>query len=94
MWWRRKRVQESDDTLRTLSGRIDEMESSLRRVKVEWEDVLDRMERVMGRLNKRSQREAVSPPANSTDTEAHSERSTVDMVQLRRSGRGGPRGIG
>lgn len=53
----------------TLLNRIDDLESTVRRLKVEWEDVLDRLERIMGRLNKREQR-ARSPVEARTEGEA------------------------
>lgn len=95
MFWHRKPVQGSEDTLRTLNGRIDDLEAALRRIKVEWEDVLDRFERLMGRLNKRTQRDrpAAEPEAPVND------RSVVpqgypDVVAIRRSGSRGPTGMG
>lgn len=87
MLWGRKKVQESEDTQRTLERRIDEVESVLRRIKVEWEDVLDRLERMMGRLNKRAQRDATPEPANNTVTPSP---SPMDVVLRRRAGHARP----
>lgn len=78
----------------TVKARLEELESGHRRIKVEWEDVLDRMERMMGRLNKRAQRDAPAAAANGTaHGESESTPSPADMVRLRRSGRGGPGGL-
>ncbi len=52
MWpWQR-------DSLRKLSGRLDEVESKVRMLVSEWTDVLDRLERMAGRLAKREQRDS------------------------------------
>lgn len=51
MWpWKR-------DSLGTVTRRLDDMESDLKRLRLEWNDVLDRLERIAGRLAKRAQRE-------------------------------------
>ena len=56
--WSKSETQETRDRLGTLSSRVDDLESTARKLRVEWHDVLDRLERVMGRLNKRAQRAA------------------------------------
>lgn len=60
MWpWKR-------DSLGTVVRRLDEVEGALRTLKLEWADVLDRLERIAGRLAKREQRDApvlTGPPA-------------------------------
>lgn len=95
MFWHRKPAQVSEDTLRTVNGRIDDVEASLRRIKVEWEDVLDRFERMMGRLNKRAQRDrpAAEPEAPLNDR-SPSPSGVLDVVAIRRSGGRGPGGLG
>lgn len=42
----------------TVVRRLDEVEGAFARLKLEWADVLDRMERIAGRLAKREQRDA------------------------------------
>lgn len=58
LWWkRRKKVDVEEDIPATFSERLADIESDHRRIRGEWEDALDRFERIMGRLNKRAQRE-------------------------------------
>ena len=52
-----------------LTDRVDELErelQSLRGLQVEWQDTLDRITRVMQRINRRAEREeaAAEPPVN------------------------------
>ncbi len=55
MWpWKR---QDAKDGLQTLSRRLDDVESTVRSLKTEWLDTLDRLERIAGRLAKRAQRD-------------------------------------
>ena len=39
-----------------LISRLEALESAVRLLKVEWEDVLDRLDRIMGRMNARLRR--------------------------------------
>lgn len=56
MWPFSKRAA-ADDRLSTLSRRLDDVESKARTLTAEWLDTLDRIERVLGRLVKRGERE-------------------------------------
>lgn len=54
-------------TVTALKTAQDSLASEIRLLKNEWEDVLDRTNRVMGRLNARIKKsEAVSEPENET----------------------------
>jgi hypothetical protein len=100
VFWHRKSVQQSDDTLRTLKNSIEDLQSDVRRLRGEWEDALDRFERIMGRLNKRAQRDAPPPPADGVGRpvrvngapEAEVPADPLDEVLIRRSGRRWPPG--
>ncbi len=58
MWPWKRRIDE--DPVRTLTGRVDDVESAVRRLKTEWLDTLERIERIAGRLSKRAQREVAA----------------------------------
>ena len=87
MWpWRssEKRASTEDDRLATLSRRLDDAESKIRMLTGEWQDTLDRMERILGRLNKRAARaEAPAPEPEPVNGHDHSEAERI--VALRRS---------
>ncbi len=80
------------DRFATLSGRVDDTESAIRKMRAEWQDVLDRMERILGRLNKRARRAAMPVEEESeasNDGEVAAPVSDFDReMQLRRGGRG------
>lgn len=46
------------DDLRTVLGRLDALEGREKTLRLEWADVLDRLERIAGRLAKRAHRDA------------------------------------
>jgi hypothetical protein len=72
----------------TWRERLGDVESDLKRIRVEWEDTLDRFERIMGRLNKRAQRETAQEEAPATP--APPARAPVpDEVAIRRRMRPG-----
>jgi hypothetical protein len=65
----RRKPQDSEptsvaDRLATLSRRIDDMESSARKLHAEWTDTYDRLNRLVGRMVKRAERDALAtaPP--------------------------------
>ena len=67
LWDRGGRKQE-EGRIKALELAVEGLESKLRLVKSEWEDVLDRVNRVMGRLNARIRKsEAVSAPDSDVD---------------------------
>ena len=59
MWWKKRSDAEpraTADALATLARRLDDAESALRRLHVEWTDTLDRVTRMAGRVAKRAER--------------------------------------
>lgn len=62
MWpWKRQAIE---DRVKTAEGRLSDAESTLRLLKGEWLDTLDRLERMVGRVVKRGQRDSLlSTPA-------------------------------
>ena len=59
--------KETRDTCRTLAARLDDVESRLKLLTGEWNDVLDRLDRMVGRVVKRAQRDgapSLIPPAD------------------------------
>lgn len=59
MWpFRRKTSIDGEDTLRTVRARLEDAEETVRKLRAEWVDVLDRFERIAGRITKRAQRDA------------------------------------
>ncbi len=46
------------EDLGTLSRRVEDLETDRKKLRIEWDDVLDRLERIAGRLAKRTQRES------------------------------------
>lgn len=94
MWpWKK---QAHDDERGTLSRRLDDVESATRLLKSEWVDVLDRLERIAGRLAKRAERDGHAagvltgpePPPAPTGAPAASpgSRALADVLK-RRGGR-------
>ena len=87
-WWARVwGMPGVEDRLRTLSGRIDDVESDLRRVRVEWRDVLDRLDRMAGRLRKRLEREAAAAVEEQPTVEEQPESEFDREMRLRRGAR-------
>lgn len=64
------------DRLGTLSRRLDDVESEVRRIRVEWRDVLDRLDRLAGRIAKRQQRaleQLAEEPASTPEEQPESD---------------------
>lgn len=101
MWPFRRAGSDSthDDRLATLSRRLDDVESKCRTLGLEWQDVLDRLERLAGRVAKRGQRDGAAllapgdapeaPPA--TPAPPAGSRALADVLK-RRSVRAPPGG--
>lgn len=91
MLWFSKR-QDSSDRLATLSRRLDDAESTLRMLKTEWLDTLERLERMVGRFAKRREREAAreatpeAEPGEGANGQSPS-LAGLDEVAVRRSPR-------
>lgn len=92
-WWSRKETPETRDRLGTLSARLDDVESSVRKLRVEWQDVVDRLERIMGRMNKRAARQAQAEAEAEAEVEAPPSHPVDDEVTKRRTRLFGP-GVG
>ena len=57
--WGKKRSDEEKrtaDAVQTLVRRVEDLDSALRRIQVEWSDTLDRLTRMAGRIAKRAER--------------------------------------
>jgi len=66
-WTRGGRKQQSEQ-IEALEKAVEGLESRLKLLRNEWEDVFDRMNRVMGRLNARIRKsEAVAEPESDTE---------------------------
>jgi hypothetical protein len=92
MWPWRKRVQESPDTQGTLGQRLADMEAEVRRIRLEWHDAFDRLDRIAGRLSKRAERAATAAAADAAATEGDPQEvappnGALAQVMRRRSGR-------
>ncbi len=76
------------DTVATLSRRVEALETDRKTLRIEWDDVLDRLERLAGRLAKRTQREsAVLTGPERQDGAAPAPPSSVEeQVRRRRMG--------
>lgn len=95
MWPFSRRVRLAaveDDRIATLSRRLDDAESKVRGLTTEWLDTLERIERVLGRMVKRSERavRAGSDPAPANGAEEgaaglQAPSSVADEVAVRRS---------
>ena len=84
---------EQTDRVGTLSRRLDDVESQLRMLKTEWTDTLERLDRMLGRIVKRSARALASEAAPADLPEPGSESSpasSLDEVAVRRSARAFP----
>lgn len=89
MWWRRKPVQVSEKTQdqpSTVERRIDDLEAGFRRLKGEWLDHVDRLDRLAGRISKRLARERAAEEESPANGTVHEPETPTDVVQLRRSG--------
>ncbi len=69
-WFGRAKVEIAEPTaaITALQLRLDTLESSVRALKIEWEDVYDRLHKAAARLNARTRREKRDeepPPAES-----------------------------
>lgn len=51
------RLFRPEDHLRTVLGRVEEVESKLRRLEGEWTDAYEKLARLSGRIRKRAERE-------------------------------------
>jgi hypothetical protein len=82
------------DDLRTVLGRIEEVESKLRRIEGEWADAYEKLARLAGRIRKRAQREleaaTVGTVEPGTDEEPTAAAPTLDEVSKRRTRMFGP----
>ena len=84
MFWSRNKRSADPDALATLSRRIDDVESTVRLLKSEWLDTLDRIERIAGRLAKRAVRDA---PRDEAPDGAHTPvQGSFDPIAIRRNG--------
>lgn len=87
-FWRRKDGKEAEDRLGTLSRRLDDVESKVRTIGLEWNDTIDRLERLVGRFTKRAQRALAAEEAPEPDRPSPRNGSGAppqDEVTLRRS---------
>ena len=71
MWWTRGGRKQLLDRLQALEEGQETLESRLRLLKNEWEDVLDHTNRVMGRLNARIRKNQAieGPEVDSNETQ-------------------------
>lgn len=81
----------ADEVPATVERRLADAESTLRTLKTEWYDVLDRLERMAGRLAKRAERERpvlTAPEARDGPQEAPVVTGAMANVLKRRAPRG------
>ena len=78
--------------LQALQERMEAAESTLRTLKIEWEDVLDRMQRVMGRLNARMKASTIAqdepPEVGPPSPEGFDYLAATRKLQARRANHG------
>lgn len=72
------------DRLGTLSRRLDDVESDLRRMKGEWLDTHDKLAKLAGRLRKRAERELEAAAAEEPTQEAPQESDFEREIRIRR----------
>ena len=81
MWWG-GRVERLQARLTATELAVDGLKTKLKTIRMEWEDALDRMNRIMGRLNARIRRSEAQEPA----PESEGELPAVPQVGLQRTG--------
>lgn len=87
-FWRRNQASKGGDEAGTVAGRLADVEAGLRSLRVEWQDTVDRIERVLARLNKRAQRAEAAEPEPEPEVPAfRAPNGATDEVELRRRAR-------
>lgn len=92
--WGRGGENENSEEIKTIKKAIEGHNSALKVIRLEWEDVFDRLNRVMGRLNARirkseglqapesdSEGTTEAPPSFQTPTGTH---AMLDAMRRRR----------
>jgi len=94
-WWRGGRKKENE-RITALEKAVEAQDSRIRLLKNEWEDVLDRANRVMGRLNARirkfTKEDASEEATETTETPAEGLRAVPGSHAVL-SGMRGKRGV-
>jgi hypothetical protein len=95
MFWRRsteKQASHGDDStsdrLSTLSRRVDELEGEARKLRGEWYDALDKLNRQAQRIAKRHERELAAIAPEEPPVNGHAPDAYDRILSIRRN-RGG-----
>jgi len=97
VWWNTRGAKtETSGAITALEERLERLERASKGLKLEWEDVFDRLNRMMGRLNARIRKNNAlegaesdgvdAPDASETPRTPHGTHAVLSAMRARRGG--------